>query len=248
MKISKQIITAPDAETLARVAADHFSRIAAEAVAATGRFSVALSGGSTPKILYRELVASYADRIPWSAGHFFWSDERWVPISDPESNAGMALTHLLNPLHIDEARIHPVNTTLDDPHEAAREYERLVRDHFVARPPRFDVIFLGLGTDGHTASLFPGTEATEIRDRLVAANWVPQLDRWRITFTYPLINAARNILFLVSGENKANIVADIFVKNIKHHPAARVHPENGNLYWYLDVGAAKLLKSRGNHD
>ena len=232
--------------SLGAEAAKLLVRIAEKSIADKGRFNIALSGGSTPEILYRNLVVNFADRIDWAKVSFFWSDERFVPLSHPESNAGMAKQFLLDPLEIKRKNIFYVPTENRSPEKAALEYENTIRHHFGPQghsPPSFDLVLLGLGDDGHTASLFPGTLALQENNRLVVHNWVEKLSVWRITFTYPLINSAHNILFLVAGENKAQVVKEIIIGN-KPYPAKKVQPVHGRLYWYLDTGAAEMLNEK----
>ena len=170
-----------------------------------GHAFVALSGGTTPKqmgsILARE---PYRSRIPWDRVHVFWGDERWVPLGSPESNAGEARRGFLDLVPIPPGNVHPWDTAAESPREAAAAYETLLRERF-AEPsgiPRFDLVLLGMGDDGHTASLFPDTDALVADGRLAVANYVPKMDATRLTLTAPLLNAGREILFLVGGPGK----------------------------------------------
>jgi len=226
---------------LGKNAAQQFIRIGVESIKENGRFSVALSGGSTPKIMYKELVQNFADQLDWNDVHFFWSDERYVPLSHPDSNAGMAKKYLLEPLAIMDENVHYISTDLRDANQAAVLYEQDVVNYFENTSPQFDLVLLGLGDDGHTASLFPGTKALQEQKRLVAANWVDKFQLWRVTFTYPLINQAKNIIFLVAGKEKASVVHDLIAEKNSQHPAARVAPEKGNILWLLDAEAAASL-------
>ncbi len=232
-----------DKEALGTYAADLFAELSENHIKKKGRFNVALSGGSTPKILYKKLVELYGDEIHWSYIDFFWSDERYVPFDHPDSNGGMAYTHLLAPLDIDKGQYFPAPTADDDPHRSAMQYEQTIRRYFnaPAHTPSFDLIFLGMGDDGHTASLFPGTKALRETRRLVAANWVDKPEAWRITFTYPLLNKAKQVIFLVSGSDKAAIVKDILHEGGRKYPAAFVNPQQGKLLWLLDAAAAQEL-------
>jgi len=220
-----------------------FCAEALKAIKEKGRFAVALSGGSTPKLLFQELVQHYRDDINWSAVDFFWSDERYVPIDHPDSNAGMAYQNLLLPLNIQPANIHPAPTQIAPASQAADAYAETIGKYFdtFKQPPSFDSILLGIGEDGHTASLFPGTQVLKERDKWVAANWVEKLAAWRITFTYPLLNSAAMVLFMVSGRNKAEIVHQILKAKSNDLPAQQVRPQNGRLCWFLDAAAASLL-------
>ncbi len=226
---------------LGKNAGQQFMQIATKSIKENGRFSIALSGGSTPRIIYKELVQNYANQLDWHNVHFFWSDERYVPLDHPDSNAGMARKYLLEPLDVGSENIHYISTNLQDANQAAALYQEEIVNHFENDTPRFDLILLGLGDDGHTASLFPGTKALQDQQHLVAANWIEKLQSWRITFTYPLIDQAENIIFLVSGKKKASVVHDIVVEKNKKYPAARIQPEKGNILWLLDADAAASL-------
>ena len=232
----------PSALDVAAGAAELVARIAAEATA-DGRFTIALSGGSTPRALY-ELLASpdQAGRVSWERWHVFWGDERLVPPDDPMSNYRMAKEALLGRVPIPAEQLHRIRGEAD-PELAASEYEELMRETFDPGVPAFDLILLGLGDDGHTASLFPGTEALNERRRLVAANRVPQLDTTRITFTLPLINAARHIVFIVAGGSKAAALRSVLepARDGPPPPAASVMPERGDLCWIADSDAVASL-------
>lgn len=240
---TQEIVVAGSPLDLRRRAADLFVSVAEEATSGRGMVYVALSGGSTPRALY-ELLASgdYSSRVPWEQTQVFFSDERFVPPDSPESNQRMVTETLLSRVPIPDRFVHRVPVTGESPEEAAALYEEGIRRILTAAPgevPRFDLIMLGLGPDGHTASLFPGTDALHVDDRLVAANYVAQKDSWRITFTYPLINAARCVMFLVEGESKAEIVSRVLAG--EDLPAARVRPSRGRLVWLLDAAAASKV-------
>ncbi len=242
---SPEIVTLPDPTALARAAAERFAGLAGES-ASNGRvFRVALSGGSTPKALYQILAAPpFLDTIPWDKVELFFSDERFVPPESQESNFHTAQVGLLNNVPIPQDAIHRVPTVDVTPQQAAQEYEDEIRRVFGASggdTPVFDLIFLGLGPDGHTASLFPGTEALAERDRLVVPNYVPRMDSWRITFSYGLINAGAIVMFLVQGANKAQRVAQVMAGE-GNLPAAGVRPARGHLVWMLDEAAASTLR------
>jgi 6-phosphogluconolactonase len=216
---------------LARGAAEHFV-----ALAQKDSFTVALSGGSTPKILY-ELLAdpqeSFRARVSWSRTHFFWSDERHVPPDHPDSNYRMAHEALLSRVPVPEGNVHRVRSENPNAQEVADEYEKII-------VPRLDLILLGLGTDGHTASIFPGSGVLHEAKRLVAAPWVEKLNTYRITMTLPLLNNGASIVFLVSGAEKAEIVKEV-LEGPKKYPAQFVQPTNGELIWMLDRDAAAGL-------
>lgn len=226
-----EILATPD--DLARAAAELFVAKSSEAVAQRGFFTIALSGGSTPKLLY-ELLANpnqpFREQVPWTMIHFYWSDERHVPPDHPESNYRMAYDNLLSRVPVSKAKVHRILSENPDAAEAAQQYEAIV-------PPRFDLILLGLGTDGHTASIFPGSEVLQEKKRLVAAPWFEKLNSYRITMTLPLINNAALVVFLVSGSEKARIVKEV-LQGTKRYPAQEVRPVAGELKWLLDREAA----------
>ena len=213
---------------LAWGAAKHFV-----ALAQKDRFTVALSGGSTPKVLYQVLAEEFREQVPWSNTHFFWSDERHVPPDHPDSNYRMAHEALLSRVPVPESNVHRVRSENPSAQEAADDYEKII-------VPRLDLILLGLGADGHTASIFPGSEVLHQTKRLVAAPWVEKLNTYRITMTLPLLNNGASILFLVSGGEKTQIVKEI-LEGPKKYPAQFVQPTNGELIWMLDRDAAAGL-------
>ena len=206
-------------------------------------FSVALSGGSTPLPLYRRLAESVeGDQLDWEKIHFFWGDERAVEPDHPDSNYGEAFQTLLKPRGVPLTNIHRVEGELM-PEIAAQKYEQDLLGWFGVIPPRFDLILLGLGNDGHTASLFPGTKLPE--DAWVNAVHVPELESWRITVTPQLINAACRVLFLVVGAEKARALKEVLngPYQPETYPAQLVQPENGELIWLIDRDAAAELGS-----
>jgi 6-phosphogluconolactonase len=225
----------PEAASLARAAAERFVSLAREAIQARGRFIVALSGGSTPRPLYALLATKgFAARIDWPRVEVFWGDERAVPPDHPASNYRMACEALLDQVPLLSANVHRIRGELP-PHQAAAAYQ-MELEAVLGNDGRFDLILLGLGADGHTASLFPGTPALEERDRPVVAVYVEQLQAWRITLTLPVINAARQVLFLVSGAEKAAALAR--VRAGEPLPAALVQPSRGRLAWLVDFEAS----------
>ena len=210
-----------------------------------GRFSLALCGGSTPQGLYQRLAANpYRNFIDWRSWHMFWGDERCVPLDDPESNFGMVKRILLNRITIPASQVHRMRGELP-PEEAALEYEAQLRSHFQMPVPSFDLVLLGLGDDGHTASLFPDTDALEEKHKLVAANWVPALQAHRITFTLPLINRAKNVVFLDTDPDKAEVLRRVLEPTAEGNPlpAALVQPSQGEIHWFLSEEAARQLTS-----
>jgi 6-phosphogluconolactonase len=236
-----------DLTALSRVGADEFSRCAREAIAARGRFSVALSGGSTPRGVHSLLVADQNDpakRLPWDQIHLFFGDERHVPPDDAESNYRMANETLLSQVSVPPQNVHRIAAELDAK-VAADQYEKELRNFFQPASgewPRFDLILLGMGPDGHTASLFPGSAALNENSRWVVANWVEKFHTWRITFTFPVINHAAEVMFLVAGEDKAEVLKKVLnPQGEDAYPCQRVQPLNGRLLWVVDKKAAKLL-------
>lgn len=232
-----------NAEAAAAAAAAFLVGSARLALRFRSRCCIALSGGSTPKRLYRILVSRHRHSVDWQRLLFFLSDERYVPLDDPASNAGLAIESLIRPLGLPLDGIETVPTKDNRPERAAAAYQDAVVHHLGA-DPRFDLILLGLGEDGHTASLFPGTRALDEKDALVAANWVENASAWRITFTYPLLNRARRLLFLVTGRSKAERVRDILQDRRPDLPAARLDPDSPGISWFLDADAAYLIGGR----
>ncbi len=240
-----QLVICPDAETLSWEAAGWFVRLAAEAVAGRGRFSVALSGGSTPRGLYALLAGEpYRSQVPWSQVHVFWGDERHVPPDHPDSNYRLARQTLLDRVPIPPGNVHRIPAERPDPQAAAAEYERTLRTFFGPGWPRFDLILLGLGADGHTASLFPGTAVLHETERLVAAPYVDGLSAHRLTLTPPVLNHAANVLFLVAGEGKAATLHAVLEGPYRpeRFPSQLVRPAEGRLVWIVDRAAAGLLR------
>ena len=241
-----EITVTADQAALYRVAAGVFQRASADAVAARDVFRVALSGGSTPKGLYSLLATDETLRsaIAWDRAEFFWSDERHVPPDHPQSNYRMAEEALLSRVAVKPNLIHRIRAELPDPSVAAIAYEVDMRRTFdsYGEIPRFDLVLLGLGADGHTASLFPRTEALAERSRLVAANHVPELGD-RITMTYPLLNAARLVMFVVAGPEKAATVRAVLKPDpdTPELPARLVRPQDGEVVWVLDGEAGGQL-------
>lgn len=239
-----------DGDDLAAHAAEFIIRTLADAISARGRAMLALSGGTTPFKTYALLSQSaWRDRIDWTRTFIFFGDERFVPMDDPISNFAMAQRLLLTPVSVPRENTFPVPTQLASADAAARVYADTINMAFGAReagePPRFDLIVLGLGADGHTAALFPGAESLSVDDRWAVATppgkLLPQLDR--ITMTFPVLNAARTVLFLVSGAAKAPALHDVLEggRSREECPAAGVSPESGALYWFVDRAAAGRL-------
>jgi len=234
------------APELARAAREEFVAAARAAIAAKGTFSVALAGGNTPKLLYESLADSPID---WGKVQVFFGDERCVPPDHPGSNYRMAREALLGRVPIPEGNVHRIRAEIQSPSRAAFEYEAELRKTFAIDPvsaPRFDLVLLGMGTDGHTASLFPGTAAVSEKDRLVVAHWVPRLDSQRITMTLRVLNAAELVMFLVAGEDKATAVRAVLQSGTTENalPARLVDPLDGRMVWMLDRAAAEKLERK----
>lgn len=250
MALSAEVRIVNTAADLFQTAAREFAARAAEAVSARGRFCVALSGGSTPRSLYSLLAGGSAPSIPWDRIYFFWGDERHVPPADPDSNYRMANEALLSKVPIPTSNVFRIPAEENDAEAAAVAYEQTLRAFFRLDPgefPRFDLILLGIGLEGHTASLFPGSTALEERTRLVVANWVEKLKADRITVTLPVLNHAACVMFLASGSDKAEILREVLENPAADLPAQKVQPGNGRLVWLLDRAAAGRLAA-GNQD
>ncbi|HVT18518.1 MAG TPA: 6-phosphogluconolactonase [Thermoanaerobaculia bacterium] len=253
-----ELRVAANAEELMRLAADVFvaSLSAAAAAAAPGgprsrRASVALAGGSTPRGLYRLLAAPgepYRGCLLWEHIHFFWGDERHVPPDHPDSNFRMARETMLDPAAVPPGNVHRIPAEEPDAGSAAARYEAELVRFFALAPgerPRFDLVLLGLGEEGHTASLFPGSPVLDERTRLAAAPWVEAHREFRITLTPPAINGAALVAFLVSGEAKAAALAAVLEGELRpeRYPAQIVRPDSGKLLWLVDRAAASGLSA-----
>ncbi len=244
MSSQPQVRVFPSDEELFRGSAERFCELGKQAIRQHGRYSVALSGGSTPKGLHHELATTFAKELPWEKVFFFWGDERHVPPDFPESNFRMAKETLLSKLPIPEANIFRMRGEIPDANEAAMLYEQSLRDFFRPAPgqfPRIDFILLGIGPEGHTASLFPDTKALDEKQRLVVGNYVAVHSTWRITCIYPVLNNGANVMFLVDGASKADIVRTALKEPAANLPCQGVKPVDGNLMWYLDAEAGAKL-------
>ena len=251
--IDAEIAVLEDPKALAEEAAGRFADLAEEAVASRGRFSVAPSGGSTPGALYRLLAGSpYRDQIPWEQVHLFWADERCVPPDDPGSNFRLANETLIAHVPLLPDHVHRVLGELESK-AAARAYDLELQDFFCGPRTRFDLVLLGMGLDGHTASLFPGSAALQERQRLAVAVEAEYKDRpaARVTLTLPALNTARQVLFMVAGSTKAGVVQTVLqgpaldgsdpVGADELLPAQQVRPVAGRLTWLIDAAAAGEL-------
>lgn len=243
---SRTISVLPDKQGVAGKAAEEFVRASREAIDERGMFCVALSGGSTPVSMYKHLVdESMVSEVEWQRVIFFWSDERCVPPDHPDSNYGAAARELIEHLDVPEANVHRMKGEIE-PRIAAREYEADVRQWVHGDPPRFDLLLLGMGDDGHTASLFPGTPAVQEYERLVTENYVPKLEANRISFTRTLINAASEVIVLVTGKEKAEALKAVLEgpRDEDKYPAQIIAPGSGNVLWLADNDAAQRLSNR----
>ena len=243
MNARLRICTAPG--ELVRESAHRISAILHEAVRQHGTASLVLSGGATPRSIYEELSSeSLRDTIAWAKVHLFWGDERCVPPSMPESNFRMASESLIKRISIPEQNVHRIHAELA-PQAAAGLYQAEIKRHFSLRErqlPEFTLMLLGLGEDGHTASLFPGTTALQEHVRLVTEVYIESLRSSRITLTLPVINNAQNVMFIVSGRAKAAVLRDVLEGEIPSHPANLVNPTTGMLSWFVDREAASQLQ------
>ena len=246
MSAQPDIRICEDATALAQQTTDIFVRLAQESVAARGRFTVALAGGSTPKAAYTMLAsAAYRDRVPWQQTHFFWGDERHVPPDHEDSNYRMAYEAMLSKVPIPAAHIYRIAAE-KDAQQAADEYEATLRTAFqleASTLPRFDLILLGMGPDGHTASLFPGTSAVHESQRLVAAPWVEKFHTFRITLTPPVLCNAAHVVFAAGGADKTETLQHVLQGPYQPdlYPSQVVKPTHGTLLWLVDKAAARLL-------
>lgn len=239
----------PDLKSLSRAAAEHLVALATEAVSERDRFSVALSGGATPRETYALLASpAFALLVPWTQVHIFWGDERCVPPDHPDSNYRMAWETLLRHVPIPADHIHRMRGEMD-PREAARDYEKRLRALFALSPeepdlPRFDLVLLGMGRDGHTASLFPNSQALRESKRWVVAQEVEPQAAWRLTLTPIAINAARLVTFLVSGRDKSEMLQRVLegASRPEELPAQSIRPADSKLAWMVDRAAASALE------
>ena len=247
---ARELHTLAGTNELFRRGAEEFVRIAKHSFEDRGGFNVVLSGGSTPRGLFSLLAADEALRaqVPWRKTNFFWGDERHVPPDHPDSNFRMAKEVLLSKLAVDPKRIWRIKGEIENTETAAEEYERTLIGHFYlaeVQLPRFDLVLLGMGPDGHTASLFPGTKALHEQEHRVVSNWVGKFDSDRITMTARVLNNAANIVFLVSGDDKAPALKSVLEdpSEPEQLPAQLIRPVDGLLPWLADRQAARLRKT-----
>jgi 6-phosphogluconolactonase len=257
-KSNAQVRVYRDADELALKAARYFARLADQYCVGCGRFTVALSGGSTPRKMFSILAQEpFLDTMPWSSIFLFWGDERFVPPDHSDSNYRMAYETLLMKAPVPPENIFRVPTEIGDPARAAEEYSATLTQFFLtgakrsetaplSNVPRFDLVLLGMGPDGHTASLFPHTSALHDGERIAVANYVEKLNAHRITLTAATINNARNVTFVVAGDDKAealkNVIEGSYLPEV--YPSQLIRPRNGTLLWMVDEAAARLLSDQ----
>ena len=232
-----------DAEALSIAAAHLFTETCNRCIAAKGKFVVALSGGNTPKRLYQLLATpEFSKNIPWNKVFLFWGDERFVPYFDADSNYRMIKENLLDHITIPKENVFPVPTE-GKAKDCAKQYQQTIHSFFGNKKVIFDCVLLGIGNDGHTASLFPGTDILKEKKKLVKKVWVEEKKTWRISFTLPLINNSKQVVFLIAGKDKAEIVEKI-LSDQKENPALpsqSVKPHKGIIYWMMDEEAASQI-------
>lgn len=230
-------------ESLSRAAAEAIVSLMDSTLHRKDRFAMALSGGHTPRRLYQLLAEEYGERISWSRVHLFWGDERYVPPSDPRSNYGLAQQELIARIRIPRENVHPIPTSFADPEDAARAYEQMLREYFRNPWPDFNVVLLGLGPDGHTASLFPGSPAVSEQSRWVAVGGAPVDPHLRLTLTLPVLNHAAHVYFLASGADKAEPLRRALATppDPISCPASAVRPIEGSIVWWVDRNAGALI-------
>ncbi|HLU10134.1 MAG TPA: 6-phosphogluconolactonase [Oceanobacillus sp.] len=245
--MAREVRVYQNAGQVNRALAERFASISSKAIAARGRFVVCLAGGNTPRGAYELLTTpEYTALVDWQSAYVFWGDERCVPPESMDSNARMVREALLNHVPVPVNQVHRIRGEID-PIQAAEEYDKTLRDFFRNRmqsgKPRFDLVLLGMGVDGHTASLFPGADALREDKKWAVAHQVKTLNTWRVTLTPAALNAASNVIFLVMGADKADTVKRVLEgePNPEELPAQIIKPENGNVLWLLDEHAASKL-------
>ncbi|MDN3594062.1 6-phosphogluconolactonase [Zunongwangia endophytica] len=228
-------------EEASHAAALHFVEHAKLAIEAKGKFTVALTGGSSPAGMYDLLTTEFKDQVAWEKIYIFWGDERWVPIEDERSNAGNAFNDFLNKVAIPNEQIYPMYKDGVSAEDYAKKYSKIM-DEVLEDGRTFDLIFLGMGDDGHTASLFPGQKVIHEKDKKVAAYFLEPQDMYRITLTAPILNAAKSVAFIIFGAKKADALYEVVKgeKNIEKYPSQIIDPV-GELMWYVDQNAAARL-------
>jgi len=229
-----------DLSTLSRAAAEESMQLAAARANAAGRCTIVLSGGHTPRAMYQLWAEDYRERMPWAKMHLFWGDERYVSPGDSHSNYRMVREALLEHVPVPPENVHPMPTQFKDPEEAARAYEATLRTAFPGAWPEFDLVFLGMGPEGHTASLFPHSSALNVKDRWVVAVRAPAEPPQRLTLTLQALNHARNVMFVVCGAEKRDVLHHAWQaigEGSPEWPVSMVRP-NGHVTWFVDRAAA----------
>ena len=245
MQRAKNVLVYSDTHSLAWAVAEKIVSTAKSTIETQGSFSIALAGGKTPLETYKVIAEKFRYQIDWNKVHFFWGDEQCVTPDYPNNNFRAAQQTLLSHLNLKEANLHRILTELT-PTKAAQEYETMLRAYFKKYPrPSFDLVLLGMGSDGHTASLFPGAKAIFTRDTWAVSHNEKQNNTWRVTLTPPLINVASQIVFVVSGNSKAETLSAVLHGSYEpdRFPAQIIQPDSGNLFWMVDEEAAHLLPS-----
>lgn len=232
-----------DTKALSASLAEWINNYIQQVLAKQERFTFVLSGGSTPKALYALLAESpYKESIPWEKLHFFWGDERAVPFEDSRNNAKMCYDELLDKVPVKAENIHIMRTDIT-PEESAAEYEKIIKTYFEGSETTFDFVLLGMGDDGHTLSLFPGTKVIHEQTALATSFFLQAQDMYRITLTAPVVNDAACVAFLAAGAGKAEVLKQVLKgeKNIDLYPSQIIQPVKGQLHWFVDEAAAALL-------
>ena len=232
-----------DAGQLSESLAEWIKNYILDVLSKQDRFTFVLSGGSTPKVLYQLLANEpYRDAIAWEKMHFFWGDERFVPFEDDRNNARMAFETLLNKVGVVPSQIHIMKTDIE-PAESVANYESTLHQYFRESPVTFDLVLLGMGDDGHTLSLFPGTDVISKEDAWVDAFYLPSQDMFRITLTAPVVNISSAVVFAAAGSGKADVLKEVLEgePNVNTYPSQIIKPLNGNLHWFVDEAAASKL-------
>lgn len=232
-----------DAGQLSESLAEWIKNYILDVLSKQDRFTFVLSGGSTPKVLYQLLANEpYRDAIAWEKMHFFWGDERFVPFEDDRNNARMAFETLLNKVGVVPSQIHIMKTDME-PAESVANYESILHQYFRESPVTFDLVLLGMGDDGHTLSLFPGTDVIAKEDSWVDAFFLPSQDMYRITLTAPVVNISSAVVFAAAGAGKADVLKEVLEgkPNVNTYPSQIIKPQNGNLHWFVDEAAASKL-------
>jgi len=232
-----------DTKALSASLAEWINNYIQQVLAKQDRFTFVLSGGSTPKALYALLAESpYKESIPWEKLHFFWGDERAVPFEDSRNNAKMCYDELLDKVPVKAGNIHIMRTDIT-PEESAAEYEHIVKTYFQGSETTFDFVLLGMGDDGHTLSLFPGTEVIHEQNALATSFFLQAQDMYRITLTAPVVNDAACVAFLAAGAGKAEVLKQVLKgdRNVDLYPSQIIQPVKGQLHWFVDEAAAALL-------